>query len=101
MKVVFRRIGGRIIPIIAKHPMASGAAMVIAATAGGSAIRRQVAQKTRGKGKMGFGNPIANFAVDASISAGLLYGAQKVGGAPVSHALHTFAGLMKRSMGRF
>lgn len=98
MKTVFRRIGGRIIPIIEKHPMASGAAIVVGSSIAASALRRQIAQKTRGKGKMGFGNPLANFGADISISAGLVYGAQKIGGAPVSKSLQAFSALIKRSV---
>ena len=84
-----------------KHPVASGAALVVGATAGASAIRRKVAETTRGKGKRGFGNPLANFEADAAITYGILKGAQKIGGAPVTKSLHSFSSVLRKAVRGF
>ncbi len=101
MSVIFRKIGGRIIPIISKHEVATGAALVTGSAIAGAAIRRKIAEKTRGKGKTGFGNSLANFAADASISYGIIKGAQKIGGAPVTKSLSAFSSMLKKSVRGF
>lgn len=96
-KIVFRRIGGRIVPIMQRHPVAAGAAIVIGSIAGASAIRRSASEAIRGKGKTGTGNQFATALTDVALSYGLIRGAQKLGGAPVSHAIGAFASMLKRS----
>lgn len=97
-KIVFRRIGRRIVPILQKHPVGSGAAIVIGSIAGASAIRRSASQAIRGKGKTGTGNQFATALTDVALSYGILKGVSKIGGAPVNRAIGSFASMFKRSL---
>lgn len=99
--MVFRRIGGRIIPIVSKNPAVAGAAILTGSAIAGSAIRRRVAEKTRGKGKVGFGNSLANFSADAAITYGLIQGVRKIGGKPVDRSLSAFTNILKKAVRGF
>lgn len=96
--MIFRRIHGRIIPIIEKNPTVAGAALLIGATTGASAIRRRLAEKVRGKGKQGLGNPTATFLADTAITGGLLYGAHRYGGPAIRKSLSSFQSFMRSSV---
>lgn len=97
----FRRFRGRIIPIFEKHPVGAGIALVAGAGIVGTKIRQKSMEKIRGKGKTGTGSLIGNFATDVGISYGLIKGAQKIGGEPVTVSLGAAAKVFKRAVRGF
>lgn len=101
--VIFRRIRGRIIPILKKavddHPTAAGVALVTGATIAANKVRKTAAEKTQGKGKQSFGM-LTNFAVELGASAAIL-SAIAAKSPRAERSLRAFGGMLKRSFKGF
>lgn len=69
-KVIFRRIGGRIVPILDNNPTAAGVGIVVGTTWAAPRIRR-AALKGMGNKKNGSMGALPNVAADLGISYGL------------------------------
>ena len=94
-RVIFGRIGGRIIPIMDKNPAIAGAAIVGTAGVAATRLRRKVAEATQGKGKTSFGT-VGNIAFDFGVSAAAV-GALASKAPRVHNYLGAFGSLLRRS----
>jgi hypothetical protein len=88
-KMLFRRIGGRIVPILERHPVATGMGAIVGATYAATKTRQAAAQAFRGKGKKGTGSPLTNLAADFAISTGYLTLLNRHAGRAVSNGIQT------------